>query len=69
MDIDLDQYGTLGASPIGSLSLDVGNSSAAPSLVGAYHLTPAAVVPLPLPIVLFGSGLALLGFIGRRNRS
>ena len=69
MDIDLDQYGTLGASPIGRLSLDVGNSSAAPSLIGAYHLQPAAVVPLPLPIVLFGSGLALLGFIGRRNRS
>jgi hypothetical protein len=36
------------------------------SLVGAYH-TQAAVVPLPLPAVLFGSGLALLGLIGRRK--
>lgn len=31
---------------------------------GAFNTT---VVPLPLPIVLFGSGLALLGFIGRRK--
>ena len=32
---------------------------------GAFNTT---VVPLPLPIVLFGSGLALLGFVGRRKR-
>ncbi|MBT8130172.1 MAG: hypothetical protein KJP10_09275 [Gammaproteobacteria bacterium] len=32
---------------------------------GAINTT---VVPLPLPIVLFGSGLALLGFVGRRRR-
>jgi hypothetical protein len=32
---------------------------------GAFNTT---VVPLPLPVVLFGSGLALLGFIGRRKR-
>jgi hypothetical protein len=31
---------------------------------GAFNAT---VVPLPLPIVLFGSGLALLGFVGRRK--
>ena len=36
------------------------------SLVGAYH-TQTAVVPLPLPIILFSSGLALLGWIGRRK--
>jgi len=68
MDIDLDQFGSLGSSPIGTLSFDVSNSSAVPSLVGAYHLQPAAVVPLPLPIILFGSGLALLGFVGRRKK-
>ena len=32
---------------------------------GAFNTT---VVPLPLPIVLFGSGLALLGVVGRRKR-
>lgn len=36
------------------------------SLVGAYH-TDAVVVPLPLPAILFGSGLGLLGLIGRRK--
>lgn len=35
------------------------------SLAGAVHTT--AVVPLPLPIILFSSGLALLGWIGRRK--
>lgn len=68
MDIDLDQYGSLGSSPIGTLSFDVSHGSAAPSLVGAYHLQPAAVVPIPLPIILFTSGLALLGFVGRKSR-
>ena len=32
---------------------------------GAFNTT---VVPLPLPIVLFGSGIALLGVVGRRKR-
>jgi len=36
------------------------------SLVGAFH-TQTAVVPLPLPIILFSSGLVLLGWIGRRK--
>ena len=36
------------------------------SLVGAFH-TDAVVVPLPLSAVLFSSGLALLGWIGRRK--
>lgn len=67
MDIDLDEYGFLGENPIGALSLAIGNKSAVPSLVGAYHREPAAVVPIPLPIVLFSSGLALLGFVARRT--
>ena len=37
------------------------------TLVGANY-TDAMVVPLPLPIVLFSSGLALLGFIARRKK-
>lgn len=36
------------------------------SLVGAYHAD-AVVVPLPLPAVLFSSGLLLLGWVGRRK--
>jgi len=36
------------------------------SLAGGFH-TEATVVPLPLSAVLFSSGLALLGWIGRRK--
>ena len=55
-----------------TLGSDLG-SSAAPygpglSLVGGFHNEPT-VVPLPLPIVLFASGLGLLGVIARRNQS
>ena len=38
------------------------------SLVGGFHNEPTAV-PLPLPIVLFASGLGLLGVVARRNKS
>ena len=37
------------------------------SLAGGFH-TEAMVVPLPLSAVLFGSGLSLLGWIGRRKK-
>ena len=36
------------------------------SLAGAYYTDPV-VVPLPLPAVLFSSGLLLLGWVGRRK--
>jgi hypothetical protein len=38
-----------------------------PTITAAGAIS-TTVVPLPLPIVLFGSGLALLGFVGRRKR-
>ena len=38
------------------------------SLAGGFH-TEAVVVPLPLPLILFASGLTLLGWIGRRKHS
>jgi len=37
------------------------------SLAGGFHTSPT-VVPLPLSVVLFSSGLALLGLTGRRKR-
>lgn len=52
-------------SAIGSLHLTLENSNF--SLAGGFH-TQAAVVPLPLPVVLFSSGLALLGWLGRRKK-
>jgi len=54
----------------GAYNGNVGGTSAYSnfSLVGAYHTQlQATVVPLPLPAVLFGSGLALLGWVGRRK--
>lgn len=38
-----------------------------PTITAAGAIS-TTVVPLPLPIVLFSSGLALLGFVGRRKR-
>lgn len=67
MDIDLADFGFLGTSPIDKIRLGVGGNSAVPSLVGALNNTPT-VIPLPLPVVLFGSGLAMLGFVARKKR-
>ena len=38
------------------------------SLVGAFNIK-TAVVPLPLSVILFSSGLALLGWTGRRKKA
>jgi hypothetical protein len=56
-----------------TLGMDLGsepNAKYGPglSLVGGFHNEPTAV-PLPLPIVLFASGLGLLGAVARRNKS
>jgi hypothetical protein len=75
MDIDLGIFHMF--DPIESIRLDVSKGSAVPSLIGAYYTTatpptpaiPAVPsVPLPLPLYLFSSGLALLlGFVKRNN--
>ena len=65
--IDLDDYGFDQQTPLGTIRLHLGDTSMpALAALGAYHTT--AVVPLPLPVILFSSGLALLGWIGRRKR-
>ncbi len=49
---------------LGHLNLSLNN--AAFSLAGGFHVTP---IPLPLPIILFSSGLALLAFAGRKKKT
>ena len=49
---------------IGSLHLTLGDSNF--SLASGFH-TQTTVVPVPLSVVLFSSGLALLGWVGRRK--
>ena len=39
------------------------------SLAGGFHTEATVVVPLPLPALLFSSGLFLLGWVGRRKSS
>jgi len=64
--IDLDDYGYAQYATLGDIRLHLGDiSMPALAAVGAYHVT---AVPLPLPIVLFASGLTLLGWIGHRKK-
>lgn len=50
---------------------EVNNSTAYPlfSLAGALHTSDVAAVPIPLPIILFASGLSFLGWVGRRKHA
>lgn len=68
--IDLDDFIASNAI-LSNFTIDVLSATENPvyypaiSAIGAFNTT---VVPLPLPIVLFASGLALLGFVGRRKK-
>ena len=72
--INLDDYS--GANLVNQITIDTLTVAENPliwpgiSAVGAFNTTSAetfntTVVPLPLPIILFSSGLALLGWLGR----
>jgi hypothetical protein len=67
--INLDDFGLLGsADPLGDIRIFM-NDSTYPelALVGGFHTSPAyTAVPLPLPALLFASGLGLLGAISRK---
>jgi len=65
--IDLGLLGFDQNTPLGDIRIYLGNSNMpALAALGAYHSNPV-VVPLPLPALLFSSGLFLLGLIGRKN--
>jgi len=58
--------GVAGDIAVGRMQLSLGD--AAFSLAGGFYTEPT-VVPLPLSVVLFSSGLALLGWTGRRKKA
>lgn len=70
--INLDDFGLDYAAQdsLTSLRVLLGTSNSANypalSMIGGFHTSPM-VVPLPLPIILFTSGLGMLGWFGRRK--
>lgn len=63
-------FGNSVAGDVALGNIHVSLKNAAFSLAGGFHTGPTiAAVPLPLPAVLFSSGLALLGWVGRRKSS
>jgi hypothetical protein len=71
--INLDDFQLTSGAMINEFSIDVLTGAAGENPVhypaitaaGAFNAT---VVPLPLPALLFCSGLAMLGFVGRRKK-
>lgn len=61
---DLAVLGVDGNTALNNFRLEIGNNSAAPSLMAAINTTP---VPLPAPLLLLLSGLAALGLVGGKK--
>ncbi len=77
--VDLDDFGYANDQALANFRVTLGDQlitnepgSSRPylSLVGGFHTQPAiSQIPLPLPFVLFSSGLALLGLYAKRKRN
>lgn len=67
--INLDDFGLAYNANVTSIRLDFNGKSTALSLAGSiYNTEQPATVPLPLPALLFASGLGALGLFGRSRR-
>lgn len=66
--INLDAFGMNETDALGGFRVNLGTNNFM-SLVGGFHLEPAAtVIPLPAPLLLLLSGLTALGLISRRKK-
>lgn len=66
--VNLDDFGLANNESLGNFNVLLGDDGhPALSMVAGIN-TGVAPIPLPAPIVLMGSGLAILGFFGRRKR-
>jgi len=66
---DLDVFGIDSQTAINNFRLEIGNGSAVPALLAAINTSPGtSPVPVPAPLLLLLSGLAGLGFFGRKKK-
>ena len=66
--IDLDQYGMSTNDLLGDIRIHLGNSlHPAFSLAGAFNTSPTAV-PVPAALLLFLSGIGILGLFGKQKK-
>ncbi|VAW65283.1 hypothetical protein MNBD_GAMMA08-3003 [hydrothermal vent metagenome] len=66
---DLDVFGIDNQTAINNFRLEIGNGSAVPALLAAINTSPGTTpVPVPAPFLLLLSGLAGLGFFGRKKK-
>ena len=66
--LNLDAFGMNDTDALEGFRVNLGTNNFL-SLVGGFHLEPAAtVIPLPAPFLLFLSGLTALGLISRRKK-
>ncbi len=66
---DLDVFGINSQTAINNFRLEIGNGSAVPALLAAINTNPGTTpVPVPAPFLLLLSGLAGLGFFGRKKK-
>lgn len=65
--VDLSTAGLAFDQSLDTFRLFLGDGTDQPLLAGIGYLPGVAVIPLPLPIILFASGLGVLGLFGRRK--
>ncbi len=67
--VDLDDFGFASGQQLQDFRVILGADRGYPalSLVGGFNTQPV-VVPLPLPVLLFASGLGIFGLFARRHR-